>query len=234
MVKNSHKKLVKTGKPAKFSSAKVNSIKVNSAQAKSSKPLHKEALQVSYIKSAVLPEDYPIHRMNEVTFVGRSNAGKSSLINEIAGGKKIAKVSQTPGKTRLLNFFNVREKYVLVDMPGYGFAARGGDEMSDWQPMIEGYIMEREALKGVVLVMDVRRAWSRDEMMISHFAQEYGRPVALALTKSDKVSKNDLVKLVEKTKKDSRLSHVFVISNTKKTGYKELEEFIYQEWIKPS
>lgn len=215
MVENSNKKPTKTTKAAAKVAAKID-------------------MQVTFIKSAVVPEDYPLHKMHEVAFVGRSNAGKSSLINEIVGGKKIAKVSQTPGKTRLLNFFNVRSKYVLVDMPGYGFAARGGDEMSDWQPMIEGYIMEREALKGIVLVMDVRRAWTRDEMMISHFAQEYGRPVALALTKADKVNKSELMKLFEKTKKDSRLSHVFVVSNTKKTGYKELEDFIYQEWIKPS
>lgn len=229
MVKNSNKRFAKTAK----GSVKANDKKAEKLAARAKlKDTAKEATQVSYIKSAVLPEDYPLHRMGEVAFAGRSNAGKSSLINEIVGGKKIAKVSQTPGKTRLLNFFNVRNKYVLVDMPGYGFAARGGDEMSDWQPMIEGYIMEREALKGVVLVMDIRRDWTRDEMMISHFAQEYGRPVALALTKSDKVTKSEMAKLVEKTKKDSRLSHVFVISNLKKTGYKELEAFIYQEWIK--
>ncbi len=189
--------------------------------------------KVVFLKSAVRTEEYPQHRLKEVAFVGRSNAGKSSLINAMSK-QKIAKVSQQPGKTRLLNFFNFNESYVLVDMPGYGYAARSGDEMDDWQPMIEMYLAGRDQLAGLVLVMDIRRKWSRDEMLLCRFVESFGRPVALALTKADKVKKSDLKKAIDQQIKDSRLSHVFVLSSEKKTGIDELEDFIYHNWIKQS
>ncbi len=186
--------------------------------------------KITYIKSAVMPEDYPAHKFSEVAFMGRSNAGKSSLINALSKNK-IAKVSQNPGKTRLLNFFNFNDSYVLVDMPGYGYASRSGDEVADWQPMIELYLASREKLAGLVLVMDIRRKWSRDEMLLCRFVEKFGRPVALALTKADKLNKTELKKAIQKQTEDSRLSNVFVISSTKNMGHKELESFIYKKWI---
>ncbi len=186
--------------------------------------------KISYIKSAVMPDDYPPHRFSEVAFMGRSNAGKSSLINALSKNK-IAKVSQNPGKTRLLNFFNFNDSYVLVDMPGYGYASRSGDEVADWQPMIELYLASREKLAGLVLVMDIRRKWSRDEMLLCRFVEKFGRPVALALTKADKLNKTELKKAIQKQTEDSRLSNIFVISSTKNMGHKELEAFIYKKWI---
>jgi GTP-binding protein len=186
--------------------------------------------KVSYIKSAVMPEDYPVHDLKEVAFMGRSNAGKSSLINALSK-HKIANVSQNPGKTRLLSFFNFNDSYVLTDMPGYGYAARSGDEVAEWQPMIELYLAGRDKLAGLVLVMDIRRKWSRDEMLLCRFVEKFGRPVALALTKADKLTKTELKKALEKQTQDSRLSNIFVISSTKNMGHKELEEFIYRKWI---
>ncbi len=177
-----------------------------------------------------MPEDYPKHKLKEVAFMGRSNAGKSSLINALSKNK-IAKVSQNPGKTRLLNFFNFNDSYVLVDMPGYGYAARSGDEVSEWQPMIELYLAQQESLAGLVLVMDIRRKWSRDEMLLCRFVEKFGRPVALALTKADKLNKLELKKAMDIQIKDSRLSNIFVISSTKNMGHKELEDFIYNNWI---
>ncbi len=177
-----------------------------------------------------MPDDYPPHRFAEVAFMGRSNAGKSSLINALSKNK-IAKVSQNPGKTRLLNFFNFNDSYVLVDMPGYGYASRSGDEVADWQPMIELYLASREKLAGLVLVMDIRRKWSRDEMLLCRFVEKFGRPVALALTKADKLNKTELKKAIQKQTEDSRLSNIFVISSTKNMGHKELEAFIYKKWI---
>lgn len=188
--------------------------------------------KAKFLKSAVLLKDYPLHKKNEVAFMGRSNAGKSSLINNLAN-QKIAKVSQVPGKTRLLNFFEF-SKYVLVDMPGYGYASRSGSEMSDWQPMIESYLAEQDKLVGLVLVMDVRRKWSKEETMLVRFCYSFGRPVALALTKTDKCKKTELQKLLVQQKKDSRINNIFLISNTDKKGYVELEDFIYREWIKPA
>lgn len=187
--------------------------------------------KISFMKSAVLQKDYPVHKMKEVAFMGRSNAGKSSLINNLTQ-QKIAKVSQTPGKTRLLNFFNFNNSYVLVDMPGYGYASRSGDEVAEWQAMIEEYLAERECLAGLVLVMDIRRKWTKEEVMLVQFVASCGRPVAIALTKTDKISKVECEKLKQKHIKDSKIGAVFLISNTKKSGYEDLEEYIFRSWIK--
>lgn len=186
--------------------------------------------KISYIKSAVFEKDYPVHDKFEVAFMGRSNAGKSSLINNLTKSK-IANVSQMPGKTRLLSFFNFDDSYVLVDMPGYGYASRSGSEVDEWQPMIEAYLSERGCLAGLVLVMDIRRKWTKEEVVLVNFVHNFGRPVAVALTKVDKINKSEIAKTVAKHKKDSKINDIFVISNTKSTGYKELEEHIYKNWI---
>lgn len=191
------------------------------------------SVRPKFIKSAVIASEYPNHSKNEVAFIGRSNAGKSSLINNMANDQKLAKVSQTPGKTRLLNFFDF-PSYVLVDMPGYGYASRSGDEVADWQPMIENYLKSREALVGLVLVMDIRREWSRDEKSLVQFAHLHNLPVTVALTKIDKVKKSEVQKLFEQHKKNTRLENLFVISNTDRKGYHELEEFIFRSWIQNS
>lgn len=186
--------------------------------------------RISFLKSAVLPKDFPVHKKKEVAFIGRSNAGKSSLINNLAKNQKLAKVSQTPGKTRLLNFFDF-PNYVLVDMPGYGYASRSGDEVADWRPMIEGYLKKRANLVGLVLVMDVRRDWSADEKALVKFAQLYNLPVLVALTKIDKVKKSEQAKLLSEMKKEARVENLFLISNTDKKGFEVLEEYIFREWI---
>lgn len=188
--------------------------------------------RIRFIKSAVLPADYPPQKLPEVAIAGRSNAGKSSFINGLLISEKIAKVSSTPGKTRLLNFFEVNEKYTLVDMPGYGFAARAGDEMQNWQKMIENYLVSRSTLKGLLLVMDIRRDWSEDEESLKLFLEPRGIPMALILTKSDKLTKNELAKSLDKIKKDSLLSNIFLTSALHKKGQLEVEDFVYRAWIK--
>lgn len=187
---------------------------------------------VEYIKSAVFPEDFPLTRLPEVAFAGRSNAGKSSLINEISESK-IAHVSNTPGKTRLLSFFNVRDKYILVDMPGYGFSKRSGDEQSTWEGMVERYIQNREQLKGLILVMDIRRDWTEDEEILKRYLEKAGIPMAVALAKADKLSKSQILTGVNKIKKFTGLSHVYAISSLKRTGVEEMEDFIYKTWVAP-
>ncbi|MGZ3770964.1 MAG: ribosome biogenesis GTP-binding protein YihA/YsxC [Bdellovibrio sp.] len=186
---------------------------------------------IQFIKSAVLPKDFPEHKKAEVAIAGRSNAGKSSFINALSKGK-VAKVSSTPGKTRLLNFFNMEDSYVLVDMPGYGFAARSGDEIVEWHRMIETYLMTRENLCGLVLVMDIRRSWTEDEELLKKFSDQRGFPLAVVLTKADKMSRSQMLQAVAKVKKTSGLSAVFPVSAMKKVGQDEVEEFIYENWVK--
>jgi GTP-binding protein len=186
---------------------------------------------IKFIKSAVLPQDYPKTGKKEIAIAGRSNAGKSSFLNALANSK-VAKVSNTPGKTRLLNFFSRGDSYVIVDMPGYGFAARSGNEMREWHTMIENYLSMREELAGLVLVMDARREWTEDEELLKAYTETRGIPLAVILTKSDKLSRNEIQKTVARIKKDSGSSAVFMTSALKKEGHESVEEYLYENWVK--
>lgn len=189
-------------------------------------------MQIRFLKTAVLAKDWPKLGPAEVAMVGRSNAGKSSLINAFSGSK-IAKVSSTPGKTRALNFFDVNGKYRIVDMPGYGYAARSGNEVKSWRKMIESYLLTRSPLVGLILVCDIRRKWTDDEQDIVDVMAQAGRPTLIALTKADKVGKNEMRNRVLGMKKEMELSSIFPVSNTKRFGSTEIEDYIFHEWIQP-
>jgi len=187
-------------------------------------------MSVKFIKSAVNPEDWPEAKRPEVVFVGRSNAGKSSLINALYG-KGLAKVSGKPGKTRLLNFFNVNNKYNLVDTPGYGYAAVSGSEVQAWQEMLENFFSMRSTVVGLVLVADIRREWSEDEQRLCEFMSSLGRPVLAAFSKADKLKKNQIKNILLKHKQIEGVEKVAAISSSKRTGCQELEEYIFKNWI---
>ncbi len=193
--------------------------------------LNQKINKVTFLKSAVKMKDFPETEMREVAFAGRSNAGKSSLIN-VWANNKIAKVSQAPGKTRLLNFFAMGESYIIVDMPGYGYASRGDEEVSTWRKMVQNYLSQRPQLAGLVLLMDMTRDWSADEETLTHFVMTHDIPVAIGLTKADKFSKTDQVKAIARIKKQSRIEEVFPLSSQTRQGCLEFEEFIYKSWIK--
>ncbi|MFN3455931.1 MAG: ribosome biogenesis GTP-binding protein YihA/YsxC, partial [Pseudobdellovibrio sp.] len=212
--KNSFKKVDRLNHNKKAKGQK--SSKARPEQRKSEKVGKKpQKNKVIFIKSGFLPKDYPEHNKKEVAFVGRSNAGKSSLINALAG-EKIAHVSQTPGKTRLLNFFSYGESYVLVDMPGYGFAARSGSEVEEWQKVIETYLARRENLAGLVLVMDVRRDWDDNEKMLYDFSHRIGLPLLVALTKIDRLNKKELNERLKVLTSTVDTSLLFPVSSTNK------------------
>lgn len=189
--------------------------------------------KMTFLKSAVKMKDYPDGNMKEIAFAGRSNAGKSSLINVLAG-EKIAKVSQAPGKTRLLNFFTMGESYVLVDMPGYGYASRGHEEQKVWKKMVESYLSQRPQLAGLVLLMDMARDWQQDEEVLAQYVMKHDIPILVGLTKADKFSKNDIEKAIVRIKKQSRLEEVFAISSQTRKGCHELEEYVYRNWVRES
>lgn len=189
-------------------------------------------LKAEFVKSGVNPEDYPEDDKLEIAIAGRSNAGKSSFINAITSSD-IAKTSSKPGKTILLNFFNIGEHYRLVDMPGYGYSARSGNMQRSWQRLVETYLDIRENLTGVILLVDCRRDWSEDEQLLVNWLNRIGRPVVLVLTKADQLKAPEQKTVVKEMIKKSRLKNIFLISSLKKTGIKELEDFIFTNWIKP-
>lgn len=188
-------------------------------------------MKMKFMKSAVLPKDFPDGDVVEVGIIGRSNAGKSTLINLLAQ-QKISKVSSTPGKTRLLNFFEVDGgRFRLVDMPGYGFAARGDEELEQWQKMIEAYLLSRRQLVGLVLVMDSRRKWRAEEEMLKKLANNEDLGFCVVLTKIDKLNRQEVKDALQNTQKQSRIEDVYAVSSLKKVGHKEVEEFIYKNWV---
>lgn len=191
-------------------------------------------LEANFLKSAVEPEDYPPGDRPEVAMVGRSNAGKSSLLNCMIGPKAIAKVSQNPGKTRLINFFDVGSHYRLVDLPGYGFAKRSNDEKVLWRDMIFKYFESRANLRGIILVCDVRRHWEDDEDMVLDLCTSKSVKIACALTKIDKLNNSELAKQRKVWLQGSTLgeSDIHFVSNLKKTGVKELEDHVFKNWVK--
>jgi GTP-binding protein len=186
-------------------------------------------MKVKFIKSATEPQGYPFPYKPEVAVVGRSNSGKSSFINTLAK-QKIAKVSATPGKTRLLNFFELMDQLYLVDCPGYGFAKGSLDEALGWQKMIETYFKTRETLKGVLLIMDIRRDWDDEENLLKEWLEYRKTPWALLLNKSDKMSRSQALQRQAIIKKHVGDARVFVLSAAKKTGFDEVKNILFKEW----
>lgn len=146
--------------------------------------------RAEFLTSAAGPEGYPKGGRPEVAFAGRSNVGKSSLINALVRRKGLVKTSSTPGRTRLLNFFLVNDRLVLVDLPGYGYAKVPESVRATWGPMIESYLTGREALAGVVVILDLRREPSPEDLALLEWLGAVGRRVVVALTKADKLSGN--------------------------------------------
>lgn len=146
--------------------------------------------QVRFVKSAVNPPDYPALDLPEVAIAGRSNVGKSSLINKLVNRRRLARVSNTPGRTQLLNFFVVNEQFCLCDLPGYGFAKVPKAMKASWGRMIETYMLQREALRALVLLVDVRRTPGQFETDLIHWCSHHGHAVLPVVTKVDKLSKS--------------------------------------------
>ena len=125
----------------------------------------------------------------EVAFAGRSNVGKSSLLNKLVRRKAFARVSKTPGRTREINFFRVNGRFVLADLPGYGYAKISKERKEEWRPLIEGYLSGSPALRGVVQLLDVRRDPSDDDLQMLDFLADLGAPTIVAVTKIDKLGR---------------------------------------------
>ena len=130
----------------------------------------------------------PEPTLPEVAFAGRSNVGKSSLLNKLIHRKKFARVSNTPGRTREINFFKVNDAFILVDLPGYGYARVSKDKRAEWRPLIEGFLRRSPQLRGIVQLLDIRHDPTDDDRAMLDFLSEIGLPTIVVLTKIDKLS----------------------------------------------
>ena len=143
-----------------------------------------------FIKSAVKSSHYPVYAHPEIAFAGRSNVGKSSLINTLVNRKRLVKTSSTPGRTQLINFFIINDTFGFVDLPGYGYAKVPAAVRKNWGPMIETYLSTRDNLRGVVLLLDIRRTPDEKDFDLINWLTRFDIPVILVLTKADKLSKS--------------------------------------------
>ncbi|AJG98078.1 GTP-binding protein [Clostridium beijerinckii] len=186
-----------------------------------------------FITSAVKKNQYPIDNRVEVAFVGRSNVGKSSLINSLTNRKKLAKVSQTPGKTRLVNFFLINDDFYLVDLPGYGYAKVSKAEKDSWGKTVEMYLTGREQLKRVVLLVDSRHKPTGDDIIMHEWIKHFGYDVIVVATKSDKLTRNELKKnekVIKETLKLNPDDKLYFFSSLNKDGKDELIDNLFLEF----
>ncbi|MEJ5173522.1 MAG: ribosome biogenesis GTP-binding protein YihA/YsxC [Hydrogenothermaceae bacterium] len=185
---------------------------------------------VKFIKSAVKPEDFPPPDKPEVAVVGRSNVGKSSLINAMFK-RSIAKVSATPGKTRLINFFSFSDDIYFVDLPGYGFASVSKKERLDWQKMIEGYLLKRENLKLVIMLVDSRYPPTNLDFLMKEWLESYNIPYVVVATKADKLNQSEKAKVKKVVKETLKLDHddIILTSSKEGTGIGELINYIFEK-----
>jgi GTP-binding protein len=160
----------------------------------------------------------PEGNLPEIAFSGRSNVGKSSLLNRLVRRKALARVSKTPGKTREINFFEVNGELVLVDLPGYGFARVSKEQRAEWRPLIEGYLNRSEQLRGVVQLLDVRHAPTADDLQMVDFLAELEVPTIIVLTKVDKLSKSAVGRRVDELAEELGVAREQLVPFSSVTG----------------
>jgi GTP-binding protein len=170
---------------------------------------------------AVKPGHYPPEDMYEIAFAGRSNVGKSSLLNLLTGRKSLARVSGNPGKTRTINFYRIDDAWRIVDLPGYGYAKVSKSVSAGWGEMMEKYLSSRPNLLKVVQLVDIRHAPSKQDVEMYDYLRHYGLQGIVVATKADKISRNQMqkqIKLIRDTLKLSREDVVIPVSSLKRTG----------------
>lgn len=174
---------------------------------------------------AVKPSQYPPEDLAEIAFAGRSNVGKSSLLNLLVNRKKLAYVSSTPGKTRTINFYRINDNFRIVDLPGYGYAKIPKKVSEQWGEMIEGYLKMRPNIIKVIQLVDIRHEPSKQDVQMYSYLKNYDLDGVVVATKADKISKGALQKHISVMRKKLSMSVediVIPVSSLKKQGHDEL------------
>jgi len=191
-----------------------------------------EIKKAEFIISCPSKNTLPQGGFPEVAFVGRSNVGKSSLINTLTNIKKLARVSNTPGRTRLINYFLINEEIYFVDLPGYGYAKVSKEQRKSWGKIIEEYMLNSKNLKVMILLVDSRHKPSDDDILMYKFIKHYNYRVLVIATKCDKLKKNDISKnkkIILDTLELEQGDKLLLFSSLKKSGKEELIDCIYNE-----
>ena len=187
--------------------------------------------EAKFITSNTSAEKCPPPKFPEYAFTGRSNVGKSSLINMLTARKSLAKTSSTPGKTQLINHFLINEKWYLVDLPGYGFAKTSRTNRASWEAMIKTYVEERKNLMTVFVLVDIRLDPQASDVRFINWLGEKNVPIVIVFTKADKISKQQVIYSVEQFKKTLRLTWdelpvIMITSAEKKNGRDDVLDYI--------
>jgi GTP-binding protein len=197
-----------------------------------------KVLSAEFVLSAKEPVHYPLPVLPEIAFTGRSNVGKSSLINTLLKRKGLARTSNTPGRTQEINFFTINDRLAFIDLPGYGYAKVPEAIRKHWGPMIETYLSQRETLRLVVLILDIRRDPAEEERQLIGWLEFYRLPFLVVLTKIDKVSRNELGRRQQRIGEALGLSTATpLISFSAKTGvgrdllWREIEKVLASDPI---
>ncbi len=199
-----------------------------------------QVLDARFLKTAVEPKGYPPPDRPEVAFVGRSNVGKSSMINALTGRRKLVRVSNTPGRTRTLNFFDVDLKrnartfrLRLCDLPGYGFARASKEERHAWQKMISTYVERRDALEAVVAIVDAEVGPTEDDLRTLDYLVEQPRRILVVATKIDRLGKAARKIRLQGIARRLEVPEVLPFSATEKTGVDEVWDTLLTELFPP-
>lgn len=187
-------------------------------------PFARATFLISTAKLSDLPPEGPL----EIAFAGRSNVGKSSAINALAGRRRLAYFSKTPGRTQTLNFFSLGEDARLVDLPGYGYAKVPDAVRKDWNELAGGYLAARESLAGVVIIMDARRPFMPHDVHLIDWLRPTGRPILALLSKSDKLSRREATQTLREAVK--RIGNAILFSSQTGAGVEETRERL-QAWL---
>ncbi len=178
---------------------------------------------------AVRPDQYPPDDLPEIAFAGRSNVGKSTLLNLITGRRALARVSSSPGKTRTINFYEINGEFRIVDLPGYGYARLSRSESEKWGAMIEQYLSERPNLVKVAQLVDCRHDPSAQDIQMYDYLKYYGLNGLVVATKADKISRNQMGKNLAAIRKKLGMDPedtIIPVSSLKRTGSEELKDFL--------
>lgn len=187
------------------------------------------------VVSAIRKDQYPEEGLPEIAFVGRSNVGKSSATNALLNRRNFARVSQTPGKTRTINFYKINDEFYFVDLPGYGYAKVSKSEKEKWGTIMERYLQDRQELCAIFLLVDIRHEPTNDDIIMYDWIKYFGYNCVVIATKADKISRGQYQKHISmireklKLEKDER---VIPLSSSKKTGVEDIWDEIIAQYEK--